>query len=291
MKSFAIALLGCVLVIAGDRALASSEAVEPRVITLEPDREQPLQLHVFGAAAQDGAAKPAILLLHGGGWRYGSASWMFDSARRFADAGMVAISVEYRLARDELTPIEAYLDTCEALHWTRQQADKFGIDADRIAAYGVSAGGHLAALAATRGCEQGGGQLGNGGPDLLMLWSPAVDMENDGWFQKLLQGRAEAAEYSPLSQLDGSTPPVLIVQGEQDTLTPARGAKAYCEAVRAQDARCEMHLYPGVGHLLTRNLEQQERDFDPDPEMVREARGHLMEFLRKHGYVQDSEKS
>jgi acetyl esterase/lipase len=60
-------------------------------------------------------------------------------------------------------------------------------------------------------------------------------------------------------------PPVHVVHGERDTLTPLSGARRFCDRVVAGGGTCELVVYPGVGHLLTRNLANQESDFDPDP--------------------------
>jgi acetyl esterase/lipase len=60
-------------------------------------------------------------------------------------------------------------------------------------------------------------------------------------------------------------PPVHVVHGERDTLTPLAGARRFCDRVVAGGGTCELVVYPGVGHLLTRNLANQESDFDPDP--------------------------
>src|SRR5262245_40416576 len=54
----------------------------------------------------------AILLFHGGGWSSGAAEWTFTAAQRFADAGLVAVAIEYRLSTGEVTPIEALADAC-----------------------------------------------------------------------------------------------------------------------------------------------------------------------------------
>jgi acetyl esterase/lipase len=60
-------------------------------------------------------------------------------------------------------------------------------------------------------------------------------------------------------------PPVSIVHGTRDSLTPLSGARRFCDRVLANGGRCELNAYDGVGHLLTRNLVNQESDFDPDP--------------------------
>ncbi|WP_295803356.1 hypothetical protein [uncultured Microbulbifer sp.] len=94
-----------------------------------------------------------------------------------------------------------------------------------------------------------------------------------------------AVENSPVATGNGSMPPVSIVQGELDTLTPLTGAKKFCEKIEAERGGCELHVYPGVGHLLTRNLENQESDFDPDPRFVKEGDAKLVRFLEKSGYI------
>jgi acetyl esterase/lipase len=225
-----------------------------------------LKAYVFDST---GPAAPgeraAILLLHGGGWVAGSPEWTFAGARRYAAMGFVAVPVEYRLSSGGVTPIEALADVCAAFRWLRSQAARLAIHPERIVASGVSAGGHLAAASATIGCGNAEGTYGVGGPDALVLWSPAVDVSGDGHFRRLLGDRAPVSAYSPVEHLRPRMPPVHIVHGERDTLTPLAGARRFCEGVRSGGAVCELVVYPGVGHLLTRNLANQEDDFDPDP--------------------------
>lgn len=225
-----------------------------------------LMAYVFAPATPVRAERrPAIIVLHGGGWVAGAPDWTFASARRYAAMGFVAIPVQYRLSNERITPIDALADVCAAFQWVRAEATKLGIDPSRVAASGVSAGGHLAAAAATIGCGNSGGAFGVGGPDALVLWSPAVDVSGDGHFRRILRDRGTVAAYSPVEHVRPSMPPIHIVQGERDTLTPLAGATRFCERVRAGKGVCELAVYPGVGHLLTRNLANQEDDFDPDP--------------------------
>ena len=239
-----------------------------------------LKAFVFAPSrAASNPRSPAILLFHGGGWVAGAPDWTFASARRYAGLGMVAISVQYRLSTDSISPIDALADVCGAFRWAREQANALGIDPRRIAASGVSAGGHLAAAAATVGCASDDGAYGTGGPDALVLWSPALDVSGDGHFRRLLQGRAPVEAYSPVEHVRSRMPPVVIVHGELDNLTPLSGARRFCERVTAGGGRCELHVYPGVGHLLTRNLANQESNFDPDPVAREDGNAKQVAFL------------
>jgi len=221
----------------------------------------------------------AILLFHGGGWSAGAPEWTFPAARRFADSGLVAIAIQYRLCSKEVTPVDALADACAAFEWTRAHATELGLS-DRIAGYGVSAGGQLVAATATIGCPGSGA-----GPDALLLWSPALDLVNDSWFNRLLQGRATAADLSPARHVGSSTPPTSIVHGERDALTPLAGVKRYCAALAKLGRSCDLHVYPGLGHLLTRNLASQESDYDPDPRARADGIAQHQRFLRRQGFV------
>lgn len=239
-----------------------------------------LHAYVFlPASPEKSDTTNAILLFHGGGWAAGNPEWTFPAAERFADAGLVAVAIEYRLSTGDITPIDALDDVCAAVAWMRSSGGEFGLRG-RVAGYGVSAGGHLIAATSTIGCPGDSATV-----DALLLWSPALDLVHDGWFAKLLQRRASAADLSPARHVGARTPPTSIVHGEKDTLTPLSGVRRYCDALAAQGRACDLHVYPGLGHLLTRNLANQESEFDPDPAARADGieRHHL--FLRKLGLV------
>jgi acetyl esterase/lipase len=272
---------------------ASSEALQqPLVHTYREVGDRQLRAHVFLPDEESGTEGiSAVLLFHGGGWHLGGPEWTFAAARRFASWGMAAISVEYRLSGDGVTPIDALEDACAAVAWARRTADGLGIDADRVAGYGLSAGGHLVAATATIGCPLECPDTRDCQPDALLLWSPALDTTIDGWFKNLLQGRATSEEYSPAHHVQSSTPPTSIVLGTEDTLTPLSGAKTYCELLIEAGGVCELNLYEGVGHLLTRNLENQESDFDPDPEAEADGIERHRRFLVDMGFIPAGEVS
>jgi len=285
----ALSLRSCcvlaILAILGVPALAAAgEPPPPETHDYREVDGETLKAYVFAPDGHDreGAA-PAVLLFHGGGWTAGRPEWTFEASRRFAGLGLVAIAVEYRLSGDGVTPVEALADVCTAFRWARSQAGQLGLDPERVAGYGVSAGGHLVAAAATVGCGDGGAE----GPDALLLWSPALDVARDGWFRRLVAGRADPGDLSPVEHVGPATPPTVIVHGELDTLTPLDGVERFCARLAELGTPCELHVYPGVGHLLTRNLDNQESDFDPDPGFRAEGIRALDGFLRRLGYLPD----
>ncbi len=265
------AILAVALLLVLGYAAASSATAQitasqqPRAYTYREVDGHALGAHVFVPAGQRATETNGVLLFHGGGWSTGTPEWTFDAARRFADWGLVAIAIEYRLSEGDVTPIDALEDVCAAFRWTRRRAADLGVTG-RVAGYGVSAGGHLVAATATVGCPGSEAEAENDQPDALLLWSPALDVAADGWFAKMLQDRASAVDYSPAQHVGPSTPPTSIVHGAKDTLTPLSGARRYCDRVVEAGGICELNVYEGVGHLLTRKLANQESDFDPDPE-------------------------
>src|SRR3954454_12739567 len=95
----------------------------------------------------EGQAKAAVLFLHRGGWRRGSKEAVGPSAKALAAHGFVVLAAQYRVlgAAPWPAPIQ---DVNSVIRWARRSAGKLGFDANRIVVEGLSAGGHLALLAA-----------------------------------------------------------------------------------------------------------------------------------------------
>jgi acetyl esterase/lipase len=235
-----------------------------------------LTAHIFRPPASDRTARPAIVLFHGGGWVAGSPEWVYDAATRYAGYGAVAVAAEYRLSDQKtITPLDAMSDASDIIVWLRRNAADLGIQPDRIAVYGVSAGGQLSASLSTPGVI----------PNAMVLISPAVSVAHDGWFQKILLGRASAADISADEHVTKDLPPTAIFVGGADTLTPAKWTKRFCDLMNERGGHCEIQIYPGVGHLFTRKLDNQEDDFDPDPKVVQDAQQKGDKFLAERGFL------
>jgi acetyl esterase/lipase len=119
-----------------------------------------LSLDLFAPTGATGRPYPGVLIIHGGGWRSGSRTMETPMARALASAGYVTAVVEYRLSGEAHYPAGVH-DLKAAVRWMRAHAAKYGIDPQRLAAMGPSAGGTLAALLGATGDRK---ELeGNGG--------------------------------------------------------------------------------------------------------------------------------
>jgi pectinesterase len=104
-----------------------------------------LKLDLYLPAAGATAPRPAIVFVHGGGWRTGVRANFAPMAIRMAERGYVAATISYRLAPEARYPAAIH-DAKAAVRWVREHAKDYGIDPDRIAIAGGSAGGQIAAL-------------------------------------------------------------------------------------------------------------------------------------------------
>jgi acetyl esterase/lipase len=283
---FFVGLLFAASAVTKIQAQAAPATLEPSEKVYRKLGDHELHAYVFRQnATLTDHERSAILLFHGGGWSEGSAEWVYDAARRFAGHGMVAIPIEYRLADGSVTPIESLADVCAAFRWARSQARELGLDPKRVAGYGVSAGGHLLASTVTVGCPADAKQP-SPEPNAMLLLSPALDVGRDGWFREILKGRATPADYSPVEHVGATSVPTCIVQGAEDTLTPLASAKRYCDQVAKLKVACELNVFPNLGHLLTRNLKNQESEYDPDPEARNAGNLKQLQFLQDLGFIE-----
>ncbi len=106
--------------------------------------DRKLHLDIFKPKRYAGLL-PAVVIIHGGGWRSGDRSMEWPTAIHLAEKGYVAVTVEYRLSPEAKYPASVY-DLKSAVRWLRANAGKYKIDADKIAASGCSSGGELAAF-------------------------------------------------------------------------------------------------------------------------------------------------
>lgn len=113
--------------------------------TLEntPFGKRSLHLDVF--RPKNDLLRPAVIMIHGGGWRSGTRSMQVPMAQMLAAKGFVTIPVEYQLSLEAKYPAAVY-NLKAAIRFVKANAKKYGIDTNHIAVSGCSAGGQLASL-------------------------------------------------------------------------------------------------------------------------------------------------
>ena len=204
-----------------------------------------LSLHIFRpTGSPEGRLRGAILFFHGGGWSRGTARQFFQHSEYLASRGMVAISAEYRLLRSTAETIDDCLADAEAaLVWVRSHARELGIDPNKIALGGGSAGGSLAAAAVTSKISApaaGDNRL----PAALVLFNPVLDLKGERAIR--LGGRA--SQVSPIDHVRPGIPPTFIFHGTHDRAVPISQVETYCQLMRKSGNRCEVIPFSGVGH-------------------------------------------
>lgn len=234
-----------------------------------------------------GAPKPFVFYVHGGGWSGGSPrnAGAFEDRpgvlASLAAKGYVVASVDYRLSGEAKFPA-AEQDVKAAIRWLRSKASTYGVDPTRGIVWGGSAGGHLAALAATScgvaefepQASGRGGRSGRGAaaaappqtPELsdcvqgLVSWygifdfAPLVSQNSQGGPSGFLGCTsagcpADAVRLaSPVSFVSAQTPPALLIHGTADTTVNPKQSQDFYDLLKSKGVQVELMMIPGVGH-------------------------------------------
>lgn len=194
--------------------------------------------------------RPAIVFFFGGGWVSGTTKQFERHSAYFASRGMVGVRVEYRtIAKgDKGPPLLSCADAKSAFRHVRAHAAGLGIDPERIAGSGGSAGGHLAAFAAlVDGLDDPQDDLKvSCKPDALVLFNPVFNNGPGEWGHERVGKRY--LEFSPAHHVKKGVPPAIVFLGEKDDLIPVKVAKDFEKDMKKAGSRCDLHLYPGAGH-------------------------------------------
>lgn len=193
---------------------------------------------------------PCMVYFFGGGWVGGTPEQFLPQSSYFATRGMVGIRVEYRTipAGDKGPPVLCCADAKSALRHVRSHAGELGIDPDRIAAAGGSAGGHLAAFTSlVEGLDDAKDDLKvSCRPNALVLFNPVFNNGPGEWGHERVGDRYRS--FSPAHNITKGAPPTVIFLGEKDQLIPVRVVTGFAEEMKKVGSRCDVHLYPGAGH-------------------------------------------
>lgn len=214
---------------------------------------------------------PAIVCIHGGGWRKGQKQNFRNVAQTLAARGFVTASIDYRLSGE--APFPAHIHDCKAaVRFLRANAKEYGIDPDKMGAIGHSAGGHLAALLATSaGVQELEGRGGNaefssaiqavipmgGQTDFLSERNREISRDREIWQQFLGGSQEEKPEIyrlaSPLVHVDKTDPPCWIITGEKDD--PSTRADRFRQRLKELGIKSELTVVEDAPHaFLTRQV-------------------------------------
>lgn len=194
--------------------------------------------------------QPAVLFVHGGGWRQGSRRWWAGHARALTAAtGWPTFTVDYDLDSDR--PWRAQpADVRGALAWVRANAGPFGIDPDRVALVGSSAGGHLALLVgATGGGARAVVSLA-GVTDLTALDEGELVTDLAADMLRAPHGSPRWTALSPVAHVDAGDPPMLLVTSDDDPVVPSSQSRAMATALARAGVPAELEVLPGAEHVL-----------------------------------------
>jgi pectinesterase len=206
--------------------------------------------------------RPGVIFIHGGGWTGMHPFTHIRHANALAAHGYVTATTAYRLY-PEGTIADCISDTKCAVRWMRANADRLGLDSDRIAVAGGSAGGHLAAMIAlTPGRFEGDG--GNPGVSsavsAAVLWYPATDLRAPGaTYPNIRQSlntvagtsdESELLALSPVTYVHPGAPPIFTMVGDLDNLTTAAEMRTFHRTLDRHGVPNKLKVFPGRGHAF-----------------------------------------
>lgn len=229
--------------------------------------------------ATDTARRPAVIVIHGGGWTGGKKENVFDRlCLPFLEKGFVVANVEYRLAATAPAPA-AVQDVLAAAEWVRTNAAKYNIDRNKIIVTGDSAGGHLALMVGLTPKQAKLGQ--NGKVAAVINWYGITDVQDQlegenmreyavKWVPDSIPDRQELARrLSPVTWVRRDLPPVLTIHGDADPVVPYDHGVDLTKELRNAGSDAEMiPVYQGGHGNFT-------------PQQFADLYGQIFNFLQK----------
>ncbi|WP_460941210.1 alpha/beta hydrolase [Spirosoma humi] len=209
----------------------------------------------------DKASGAAVIIIPGGG--YGVVVYQGEGiniAKALTEKGVTAFVLKYRLPSDAIMPdkkIGPLQDAQQAIKLVRENAAKWGIDASKVGIMGFSAGGHLAATAATHFEKAYIDNASNTNlrPDFQILIYPVISMQDSlthGGSRDNLLGKTPSRQdidlFSNELQVRANTPPTYLTHAADDKLVDVDNSITYFETLRRQNVPVEMHIYPKGDH-------------------------------------------
>lgn len=286
MRAIPRLLLAALIPFASARAdiVIPDNVIFERGIEFSNPDNQHLQLNIARPKHGDGPF-PAIVCIHGGGFRAGARESYDAMCVRLAGEGFVALTVTYRLSPAYQFPAAVH-DCKAAVRWLRTHAATYHADPVRIGAMGGSAGGHLALfLGVTAGVRE---FEGVGHPDPSTAVQCVVSYSGPSDFTKSYGKSVDAGEVlplffggdlsskrhehivgSPLNWVTPHAPPTLCIHGTADDYVAFEQAQWMTDRLTACGVEAELLAFAGAGHGLK-------------GEEARKADDSMIAFFKRH---------
>lgn len=245
---------------------AKTKAIKGIEFAKVGDRSLQMDLYLPEKAARP---MPTIVWVHGGAWRHGSRDKFPVRALTQVPRGYAVASISYRFSNEEVFPAQI-VDCRSAIRWLRANADKYGLDPDRIGVWGASAGGHLASLLGTAHHVKEWDKGDNldrssrvqavvnmfGPTDFLRMESPENpykassprSAESELIGGPIEEHRDKVAKASPITYVTKDAAPFLFVFGEKDIGVAPKQAQFLLEPLKKTGVEATLIVVPGAGH-------------------------------------------
>lgn len=272
LRAFAHPFLLAILALTPSSATGAEKVHKaPRGVThvanleyARPDSKTSLRLDLARPAGVK-ELRPVVVVVHGGGWVMGNRASSLPLVFKLAQAGYVAVTIDYRLLPKHRFPAQ-YDDLKDAVRWLRKNAAKYGIDGKRVGVVGYSAGGHLACLLGTKGHTDKGVTVQAvvscyGVTDLEALYHTYQQSDRSileklacqSIMGKLLGGSptkvpARYRDASPIKHVGPRSAPTLLVHGADDRMVPADQSRAMAARLKAAKVEAKLLVIPKGEH-------------------------------------------
>lgn len=230
-----------------------------------------------------GRPKAAVLLIHGGGWRSGDKIMVHPAARVLAGLGFLALAVQYRLLDQAPWPAPV-ADVISAIRWARKNSAALGIEPNKIAIEGFSAGGHLSLLAAAKTSlgfsdPQDDVQISASVAAVIAFFAPIEFQVSPTQLgvsdaSRLFGGECTEAQLrlaSPVHCVDTEFPPTCIFHGTDDHVVEPSVSLRLFDRLRGVGATADLHIFAGHTH-----------EFSALPIMVSQVQSIVASFVDRH---------
>lgn len=229
-------------------------------------------LDLFLPRGKSDKPRPLVVYIHGGGWRAGSKEGGFGRLRPFLEETEFAgAAINYRLTNEASWPAQIH-DCKAAIRWLKAHAGEYGYDADRIAVWGTSAGGHLVGMLGVSGDVPGlEGKLGkhldqeSGVTCVVNYFGPSNLLTMDDFPTSIKHSAADSPEgklvggallekkkitvnASPVTHVSAGDAPMLLAHGTRDKLVPYQQSVEFSERLRKEGVEFVFITMDGAGH-------------------------------------------